>query len=133
MGAKPKKAAPAGPTGRKVLVTALAAGAGVAGARILGLRNLDSTESLNGAIDAMDMSMATGMADPMDDPDAMFSIPDDTFFGSQDLDPANVPQVKPTLPPVNVRPAVALQPPITGIAAPQLAGNVDWISPLANE
>jgi uncharacterized protein (DUF1800 family) len=133
MGAKTKKAAPAGPTRRKVLVTALAAGAGVAGARILGLRNLDSAESLNGAMDAIDMSMATGMADPMDNPDAMLSIPDDTSFGSQDLDPANVPQVKPTLPPINVRPAVALQPPITGIAAPQLAGNVDWISPLAKE
>jgi uncharacterized protein (DUF1800 family) len=114
------------------LVTALAAGAGVAGARILGLRNLDP-ESLSSAMDAMDMSMATGMADqPMDD--AMFGVPDDSFFGAQDLDPSNVPQVKPaTLPPVNVRPAVALQPPISGIAAPKLAGDVDWISPLAKE
>src|SRR5712691_5296551 len=127
-----KKAAPAGPTRRKVLVTALAAGAGVAGARILGLRNLDSSETLSTAMDAMDMSMATGMADPMDDP-AMSGVPDDSFFGAQDLDPTNVPQVKATLPPVNVRPAVALQPPISGIAAPQLAGNVDWVSPLAKE
>jgi uncharacterized protein (DUF1800 family) len=128
-----KKAAPAGPTRRKVLVTALAAGAGVAGARILGLRNLDAADSLNTAMDAMDMSMATGLADPMNDPAPMLDVPDDSFVGAQDLDPSGLPQVKPTLPPVNVRPAVAPQPPISGIAAPRLAGNVDWISPLANE
>src|ERR1700716_2347719 len=128
-----KKAAPAGPTRRKVLVTALAAGAGVAGARILGLRNLDTSDSLSTAVDAMDMSMATGMADPMDDPNAMLGTPDDPIVGAQDLAPANVPRVKAPPPPVNVRPAVALQPPISGIAAPKLAGSVDWISPLANE
>src|SRR6202158_2481456 len=128
-----KKAAPAGPTRRKVLVTALAAGAGVAGARILGLRNLDSSDALNTAMDATDMSMATGMADPMTDLDAMSSTPDDSLLGAQDLDPANVPQPKATLPPVNVRPAVALQAPISGISALQLARNVDWISPLAKE
>jgi uncharacterized protein (DUF1800 family) len=128
-----KKAAPAGPTRRKVLVTALAAGAGVAGARILGLRNLDSSESLSTAMDAMNMSMATGMADPMDDLDTMVGVPDDSVIVAQDLDPLNVPPVKATLPPVEVRPAVALQPPISGIAAPKLAGNVDWISPLAKE
>src|SRR5688572_17560318 len=133
MSARTKKAAPAGPTRRKVLVTALAAGAGVAGARILGLRNLDS-ESLGSAVDAMDMSMTTGMADPMDEYDAMFAVADDSFFGVQDLDPSNVPQVRPaTLPAVNIRPAVALQPPISGIAAPRLAGDVDWISPLAKD
>src|SRR6267142_2244106 len=135
MGAQGKKAAPAGPTRRKVLVTALAAGAGVAGARMLGLRNLDASESLSSAMDAMEMSMTTGMADPaMDASDAMFGVPDDSFFGTQDLDPSNVPQVKPaTLPPVNVRPEVALQPPISGIAAPKLAGDLDWVSPLARE
>jgi uncharacterized protein (DUF1800 family) len=134
MGTQGKKAAPAGPTRRKVLVTALAAGAGVAGARILGLRNLDASPSLTAAVDAMDMSMATGMADPMDEYDAMFGVPDDSFFGVQDLDPANVPQPRPaTLPAVNVRPGVALQPPISGIAAPKLAGDVDWISPLSKE
>src|SRR5687767_2306668 len=133
MSARTKKAAPAGPTRRKVLVTALAAGAGVAGARILGLRNLDS-ESLGTAMDAVDMSMVAGMPDPMDEYDAMFAVADDSFFGAQDLDPANVPQVKPaTLPAVNIRPAVALQPPISGIAAPKLAGDLDWISPLAKE
>jgi uncharacterized protein (DUF1800 family) len=134
MGTQGKKAAPAGPTRRKVLVTALAAGAGVAGARILGLRNLDASGSLTAAMDAMDMSMATGMSDPVDEYDAMFGVPDDSFFGAQDLDPANVPQPRPaTLPAVNVRPGVALQPPISGIAAPKLAGDVDWISPLAKE
>src|SRR5258705_8517308 len=134
MGTQGKKAAPAGPTRRKVLATALAAGAGVAGARILGLRNLDASGPLTSAMDAMDTSMATGMADPMDDYDAMFSVPDDSFFGAQDLDPANIPQPRPaTLPAVNLRPAVALQPPISGIAAPKLAGDVDWISPLAKE
>ena len=134
MGTQGKKAAPAGPTRRKVLATALAAGAGVAGARILGLRNLDASGPLTSAMDAMDMSMATGMADPMDDYDAMFGVPDDSFFGAQDLDPANIPQPRPaTLPAVNLRPAVALQPPISGIAAPRLAGDVDWISPLTKE
>ena len=133
MGAHTKKAAAAGPTRRKVLVTALAAGAGVAGARILGLRNLD-TATLGTAMDAMDMSMAAGPSDPMDEYDAMFAVADDSFFGVQDLDPSNVPQVRPaTLPAVNIRPAVALQPPISGIAAPRLAGDVDWISPLAKE
>jgi len=133
MGTQTKKAAPTGPTRRKVLVTALAAGAGVAGARMLGLRNLDS-RSLGTAMDAMDMSMAAGLSDPVDEYDAMFGVADDSFFGAQDLDPSNVPQVKPaTLPPVNIRPAVALQPPISGIAAPKLAGDVDWISPLAKQ
>ncbi len=114
-------------------MTALAAGAGVAGARILGLRNLD-TASLNAGMDAMDMSMASGMTDPMDEYDAMFAVADDSFFGVQDLDPSNVPPLRPaTLPAVNIRPAVALQPPISGIAAPKLAGDVDWISPLAKE
>src|SRR3982074_2113605 len=103
-----KKAAPAGPTRRKVLVTALAAGAGVAGTRILGLRNLDSSESLSTAMDAMNMSMATGMADPMDDLDTMVGVPDDAVIVAQDLDPSHVPPVKATLPPVDVRPAVAL-------------------------
>ena len=134
MGTQGKKAAPAGPTRRKVLVTALAAGAGVAGARILGLRNLDASGSLSAAMDEMDMSMAAAMTEPMDEYDAMFGVPDDSFFGAQDLDPANVPQPRPaTLPAVNVRPAVALQPPISGIAAPKLAGDVDWISPLSKE
>src|SRR5512132_2467751 len=134
MGTQGKKAAPAGPSRRKVLATALAAGAGVAGARIRGLRNLDASGSLTAAMDEMDMSMATGMSDPVDEYDAMFGVPDDSFFGAQDLDPANVPQPRPaTLPTVNVRPAVALQPPISGIAAPKLAGDVDWISPLSKE
>jgi uncharacterized protein (DUF1800 family) len=133
MSARTKKAAPAGPTRRKVLVTALAAGAGVAGARILGLRNLD-TDTLNAGMNAADMSMAAGMTEPMDEYDAMFAVADDSFFGVQDLDPSNVPQARPaTLPAVNIRPAVALQPPISGIAAPKLAGDVDWISPLAKD
>jgi len=133
MGAQGKKAAPAGPTRRTVLVTALAAGAGVAGSRILGLRNLDASETFSSAMDAMDMSMATAMVQSADDLDAMSGVPDD-HLGPQDLDPSDVPITKPVaLPPVNVRPAVALQPPISGIAPPKLAGDVDWISPLARE
>jgi uncharacterized protein (DUF1800 family) len=133
MSAQGKKAAPAGPTRRKVLLTALAAGAGVAGARILGLRNLDASETLSSAMDAIDMSMATGMVQSADDLDAMSGVPDD-YLGPQDLDPSHVPLTKPAaLPPVNVRPAVALQPPISGIAPPNLAGDLDWVSPLARE
>ena len=71
MGAQGKKTAPAGPTRRKVLVTALATAAGVAGARILGLRNLDASESPGTAMDAADMSMATGMAEAPDGSDWM--------------------------------------------------------------
>ena len=71
MGTQGKKAAPAGPTRRKVLVTALATGAGVAGARILGLRNLDASGPLTAAMDEMDMSMAAAMSDPVDEYDAM--------------------------------------------------------------
>src|SRR5438876_1422715 len=134
MGAQGKKTAPAGPTRRKVLVTALATAAGVAGARILGLRNLDSTESLTSAMDAADMSMATGMAEPADEYAAMIGAPDDSYVGPQDLDPSYLPPSQPaTLPPVDVRPAVMVQPPISGVAAPKLAGDVDWISPLAKE
>jgi len=133
MGAQGKKAAPAGPTRRTVLVTALAAGAGVAGSRILGLRNLDASETLSSAMDAMDMSMATAMVQSADDLDAMSGVPDD-HLGPQDLDASDVPLTNPAaLPPVNVRPAVALEPPISGIAPPKLAGDVDWISPLARE
>src|SRR6185503_14178640 len=85
-------------------------------------------------MDEMDMSMAAAMSDPVDEYDAMSGVPDDSFFGAQDLDPANVPQPRPaTLPAVNLRPGVALQPPISGIAAPKLAGDVDWISPLSKE
>src|SRR5881396_2272349 len=134
MGAQGKKTAPAGPTRRKVLVTALATAAGVAGARILGLRNLDASESPSTAMDAADMSMATGMAEAPDEYDGMFGAPEDSYLGPQDLDPSDLPQAKPAaLPPVDVRPAVALQPPISGIAAPKLAGDVDWVSPLAKE
>jgi uncharacterized protein (DUF1800 family) len=134
MRATKRKAAPAGPTRRKVLVTALAAGAGVAGARILGLRNLDAGGSVSSAVEAMDMSMAAGMTETMDGYDAMPAVADDALVGPQDLDPSVVPQVKPApLPPLNVRPAVAPQPPITGIAAPRLAGEVDWVSPLSRE
>src|SRR5437879_10043123 len=134
MGAQGKKTAPAGPTRRKVLMTALATAAGVAGARILGLRNLDASETLTSAMDATDMSMATGMAEPADEYDAMVGAPDNSYVGPQDLDPSYLPPSKPaTLPPVDVRPAVMLQPPISGVAAPKLAGDIDWISPLAKE
>src|SRR4026209_1752982 len=111
MGTQGKKAAPAGPTRRKVLVTALATGAGVAGARILGLRNLDASAPLPAAMDEEDMSMAAAMSDPVDEYDAMFGVPDDSFFGAQDLDPANVPQPRPaTLPAGNARPGGAPPP-----------------------
>ena len=140
---KPKKrAATGGPTRRKVLVTALAAGAGVAGARILGIRNLDSRTALD-AIDpvaasaGMDATAAYGM-DATDD--AMTLIPDDAFFGEQNLDASILPELRPAapLPTVVASKSVlagpgTLQPAISGITAPRLAGDLDWVSPLATE
>ncbi|HKW78057.1 MAG TPA: hypothetical protein VJQ09_03095, partial [Candidatus Limnocylindria bacterium] len=140
----PKKRAPAGgPTRRKVLITALAAGAGVASARVLGLRNLNTP----GAVDAIDPLAATAGTDPMgmygtgmDDPDGSLGIPDDSFFGPQNLDGSVLPeQLRPaaTLPPVaaprSVTSGGTLQPPISGITAPRLAGDLDWVSPLGTQ
>ncbi len=83
MGEPRKRAAAGGPTRRKVLATALAAGAGVASTRILGLRNL-GTPAAAGALDPMDpmAPMAPMAQSAVMDP----FIPDDSFFGSQDLD-----------------------------------------------
>src|SRR5205085_2902736 len=124
---------------RKVLVTALAAGAGVASARILGLRNLGTPASVDD-VDAM------AAADPMamygvgmdDAADASMALPDDSFFGPQDLDGSVLPeQLRPaaTLPPVAPSRTVVgtLQPAISGIAMPRLAGDLDWVSPLSTE
>src|SRR5438034_6949440 len=129
-----------GPTRRKVLATALAAGASVAAARVLGLRNLGSGAATE-PLDAM--SVTTGMdamgtyAMSIDDADAALAIPDDAFFGAQDLDASVLPeQVRPaaSLPPVAAsRVTGTLQPPVTGINAPRLADGLDWISPLSSE
>jgi uncharacterized protein (DUF1800 family) len=141
--AKPqKRAASSGPTRRRVLVTALAAGVGVASARILGLRNLNAPTAI-GEIDPM--AAAAGM-DPMgmyatdEAADAMSLIPDDAFFGSQNLDASILPELRPVapLPPVAVSKSVVtgpgkLQPAISGITAPRLAGDLDWVSPLSTQ
>ena len=140
--ATPKKLkASGGPTRRKVLITALAAGAGVATTRVLGLRNLGSPAS----VDVADgMAAATAM-DPMGmygdtaEIDPLSLIPDDAFFGDQSLDASILPDLRPaaTLPPVAGTRTVSgpgiLQPPISGITAPRLAGDLDWVSPLASE
>ena len=137
-----KRAATGGPTRRKVLVTALAAGAGVASARILGLRNLGTQN----AVDAIDpMSISAGM-DAMDTyrvaeaGDVMSLIPDDAFFGEQNLDGSILPEQRTAarLPTVTASKTVVagpgtLQPAISGITAPRLAGDLDWASPLATE
>ena len=141
MGNPKKRATTGGPTRRKVLVTALAAGAGVASTRILGLRNLNAPA----AVETIDEMAAMGL-DPVgmygaaSEQDAMSVIPDDAFFGSQDLDASVLPeQLRPaaTLPPVAASKSVTapgqLLPPISGITAPRLAGDLDWVSPLASE
>ena len=137
MDAPRKRKASGGPTRRKVLVTALAAGAGVASARILGLRNLSAPVSVD-AIDVVasdPMGMYGVSMDDMSDMPA--DLPDDSFFGPQDLDGSVLPeQLRPaaTLPPVASSKTVGmLQPPITGIAMPRLAGDLDWVSPLSTE
>jgi len=137
----PKRRPSAGPTRRKVLTTALAAGAGVAAARVLGLRNLGgetTTEALDTMAQISGMETAAAYAMTMDDPDGSLSIPDDSFFGPQDLDASVLPeQMRPaaSLPPVAASRSVVrtLEPPITGINMPRLADGLDWISPLATE
>ena len=145
-----RPAAGGGPTRRKVLVTALATGAGVATARVLGLRNLGATAPT----DSLDTMAAAGI-DPMgrygasadmNAADGPIVFPDDSFFGPQNLDASVLPErLRPaaTLPPVAASPktvavsgAGAVQPPIlpiSGINAPRLAGDLDWVSPLATE
>ncbi|HYK97928.1 MAG TPA: DUF1800 domain-containing protein [Candidatus Acidoferrales bacterium] len=138
MGTPQKQAArAAAPTRRKVLITALAAGAGVASARVLGLRNLNTPSAVD-AIDAMTAADPMGMYGATDAADAQMDLPDDSFFGPQDLDGSVLPeQLRPaaTLPPVAPpkTTVAALQPPISGIAMPRLAGDLDWVSPLAAE
>src|ERR1043165_2258894 len=129
--------ASAGPTRRKVLITAVAAGAGVASARILGLRNLN-TPSAADAVDPMSLAGPMGRYGAMDAPDASAGLPDDSFFGPQELDGSVLPEQLrpvPTLPPVAPPKTTiaALQPPISGIAMPRLAGDLDWVSPLGSE
>src|SRR5436309_4975017 len=129
-----------GPTRRKVLATALAAGASVAAARVLGLRNLGSGAATE-PLDAMSVTTGTDAmgtyAMSIDDADAALAIPDDAFFGAQDLDASVLPeQVRAAapLPPVAAsRVTGTLQPPVTGINAPRLADGLDWISPLSSE
>src|SRR5258706_666964 len=143
MGTPKKRLAAGGPTRRRVLVTALAAGASVATARVLGLRNLGTptaTESLDpmAAAAGMDPLGIYGTGTAMDEAEGALGIPDDSFFGPQNLDGSVLPeQLRPaaTLPPVAAPKSVvgSLQPPITGINAPRLAGDLDWVSPLANE
>ena len=131
-----------GPTRRKVLITALAAGASVATTRVLGLRNLGSPATS----DVADDMAASAALDPMgmygdvaDEVDPMSLIPDDAFFGEQSLDASILPEVRPavTLPTVGGSRTVTgpgvLQPSISGITAPRLAGDLDWVSPLATE
>jgi uncharacterized protein (DUF1800 family) len=139
---KPKKlASSTGPTRRTVLTTALAAGVGVASARILGLRNLNSPVSA----DVADPMATAATMDPMgmygdtvEEIDPLSLIPDDAFFGSQSLDSSILPELKPAVLPQVSSNGVAsgpgvLQPPISGITAPRIAGNLDWVSPLTHE
>jgi uncharacterized protein (DUF1800 family) len=79
-----------------------------------------------------------GTGPAMDETEGALGIPDDSFFGPQNLDGSVLPeQLRPaeTLPPVAAPRSVvgALQPPVTGIAAPRLAGDLDWVSPLATD
>jgi uncharacterized protein (DUF1800 family) len=142
MGKPTKLASSTGPTRRKVLTTALAAGVGVASARILGLRNLNSPASA----DVSDPMAAAATMDPMgmygdtvEEIDPLSLIPDDAFFGSQSLDSSILPELRPAvaLPPVSSNGVASgpgvLQPPISGITAPRIAGNLDWVSPLTRE
>ena len=147
MGNQKKLPAKGGPTRRKVLVTALTAGAGVAAARVLGMRNL-GTDTMTEALDPMTAAagmdpMGTYGAGTMDDPDGSLGIPDDSFFGPQNLDGTVLPEkLRPaaTLPPVAASPRTvtaavpgSLQPPISGITAPRIAGDLDWVSPLGTQ
>src|SRR5919197_3584971 len=101
---KTRRVPKGGPTRRKVLATALAAGASVATARVLGLRNLGgetATEPL-AAMSATGMDAMSTYAMAMDDADGSLAIPDDSFFGPQDLDASVLPELRASaaLPPV---------------------------------
>ncbi len=137
MGASKKPAK--GPTRRKVLATAVVAGVGVAGARVLGLRDLDTQRAAR-PLDPMAMGMGgyEPAAMEVDDPFADFV---EIGFGTDYLDGSTPPmQPAPPLPPVNAVPAVrapspatAPNAPISGLPAPKILTGTDWISPLGSE
>ena len=120
----------AGPTRRTVLVTALAAAGGVAASRLLGLRDLGSHR----VADAMDLAVMDPMADAMapDDMPIDTSVMDPmTSVEMPEATPEATPMAAPTAAPT--RAPVVLREPVTGIAPPDLATGIDWVSPLDRE
>jgi uncharacterized protein (DUF1800 family) len=115
-----------------VLVTALAAAGGVAASRLLGLRDLGRGR----VADALDVAAMDPMADAM-------AAPDDMAMDTSVMDPMTtmeMPDATPEPTPVAAAPTqaptrapVALREPVTGVATPDLAIGIDWVSPLDKE
>jgi len=124
----------AGPTRRTVLVTALTAAAGVATARLLGLRdlgrvasalNIAATDPMTDAMAGDEMDMGTTTMDPTDPMD--MSSPEPMPEAAPTSAPRAAPAVAPT------RAPITRQELVTGIAPPDLASGLDWVAPLDRE
>ena len=111
-------------------MTALAAAGGVAASRLLGLRDLGraSSSAELAAMEPMDDAMSmeetptdTTVMDPMTDMDMPETTPEPTAA------PRASAPVAPT------RAPIAFQEPVTGVAPPDLATGLDWVSPLDRE
>ena len=120
----------AGPTRRTVLVTALAAAGGVAASRLLGLRDLGG----NRVAGPLDVAVMDPMTDAM--------VPDEMPLDTSAMDPmapVDMPEATPEPSPMAAptaaptRAPVALREPVTGVAPPDLATGIDWVSPLDKE
>jgi uncharacterized protein (DUF1800 family) len=121
-----------------VLVTALAAAAGVATSRLLGLRDLGERRVASAAdvaamdpmTDAMAASDELGMVSSAVDPvEAM-----EMASPEPSPEPTSAPTAAPAVPTVApARAPVSRQEPVTGVAAPDLATGLDWVAPLDRE
>lgn len=117
----------AGPTRRTVLVTALAAAAGVATARLLGLRDLGRIAG-TAEVAAMDPD-EMGMGAPTMDPTDPIEMPSPEPM--PDPAPAAAPRTAPTVAPT--RAPIIRQEPVTGITPPDTGIGLDWVAPLDRE
>ena len=124
----------AGPTRRTVLVTALTAAAGVATARLLGLRdlgrvasalNVAATDPMTDAMGGDEMDMGTTIMDPTDPMEMSSPEP------MPEAPPAAAPRAAPAVAPT--RAPITRQELVTGIMPPDLATGLDWVAPLDRE
>jgi len=117
-----------------VLVTALTAAAGVATARLLGLRdlgrvasalNVAATDPMTDAMGGDEMDMGTTTMDPTDPMEMSSPEP------MPEAPPAAAPRAAPAVAPT--RAPITRQELVTGIMPPDLATGLDWVAPLDRE